>query len=104
MMRQILVDHARAKCAAKRGGAQVRVEFKETLEYSDERAAELVAIDEALNELASFDQQKARVLELRYFGGLAMEEIAEVSGASISTMRRNLRYAEAWLRRELRRP
>jgi RNA polymerase sigma factor (TIGR02999 family) len=104
IMRQILVDHARAKCAVKRGGAQIRVEFNETLEYSDERAADLIALDEALKELAAFDPEKARALELRYFGGLAMEEMAEVLSISISTVRREIRYAEAWLRRELERP
>jgi RNA polymerase sigma-70 factor, ECF subfamily len=103
-MRQILVDHARAKCAVKRGGVQVRIEFKDTLDYSDDRAADLIAFDDALKELAAFDPGKARVLELRYFGGLTMEEMAEVLGVSISTVRRDIRYAEAWLRRELQRP
>jgi RNA polymerase sigma-70 factor, ECF subfamily len=104
IMRQILVDHARAKCAVKRGGVQVRIEFKDTLDYSDDRAADLIAFDDALKELAAFDPGKARVLELRYFGGLTMEEMAEVLGVSISTVRRDIRYAEAWLRRELQRP
>jgi RNA polymerase sigma factor (TIGR02999 family) len=103
IMRQILVDHARARHAAKRGGPQVRVEFIETLEYSDERAADLLALDQALTEMAAFDPGKARALELRYFGGLTMEEMAEVLGVSISTVRRDIRSAEAWLRRELQR-
>jgi RNA polymerase sigma-70 factor (ECF subfamily) len=101
-MRQILVDHARAKCAAKRGGTIVRVEFKDTLDYSDEQAGNLIFLDDALRQLAAFDERKARVLELRYFGGLEMEEIGELLGASASTVRRDVRYAEAWLRRELK--
>jgi RNA polymerase sigma factor (TIGR02999 family) len=102
VMRQILVDHARAKCAAKRGGTIVRVEFKDTLDYSDEQAGNLIFLDDALRQLAAFDERKARVLELRYFGGLEMEEIGELLGASASTVRRDVRYAEAWLRRELK--
>ena len=101
IMRQILVDHARSKAAAKRGGAHARVEFKETLNYSDEKAADLVTLDHALDGLAAFDKRKARTIELRYFGGLSVEETAETLGVSIVTVRRDTRYAEAWLRREL---
>ena len=103
IMRQILVDHARAKCAAKRGGTDVCVEFKDALDYSGEKAADLVALDDALKQLAAFDERKARALELRYFGGLSMEELTEVLGISVATVRREMRYAEAWLRRELQR-
>jgi RNA polymerase sigma factor (TIGR02999 family) len=101
IMRQILVDHARSKVAAKRGGRRVRVEFKETLNYSDERAADLVALDDALQGLAAYDERKARAIELRYFGGLSVEEVAETLGVSVATIGRETRYAEAWLRREL---
>jgi RNA polymerase sigma factor (TIGR02999 family) len=101
IMRQILVDHARTKMAVKRGGARVKVEFKDTLDYTDEKAADLVALDDALKGLAAFDARKARTIELRYFGGLNVEEIAQTLGVSIATVGRETRYAEAWLRREL---
>jgi RNA polymerase sigma factor (TIGR02999 family) len=101
IMRQILVDHARTKVAAKRGGGLVRVDFKDTLNYSDDKAADLVALEDALQGLAAFDERKARTIELRYFGGLSVEETAEALGVSIATIGRETRYAEAWLRREL---
>jgi RNA polymerase sigma factor (TIGR02999 family) len=101
IMRQILVDHARTKMAVKRGGGHAKVEFKDTLNYSDEKAGDLVALDDALRGLAAFDNRKARVIELRYFGGLSVEESAEALGVSIATIGRETRYAEAWLRREL---
>lgn len=101
IMRQILVDHARAKVAAKRGGGRARVDFRDTLNYSDDKAADLVALDDALQGLAAFDQRKARTIELRYFGGLSVEETAEALGVSVATVGRETRYAEAWLRREL---
>jgi RNA polymerase sigma-70 factor (ECF subfamily) len=103
VMRQILVYHARAKVAGKRGGAQVRVEFNEALDYSGETAREVVALDDALKTLSAVDERRARVLELRYFGGLSIEEAAETLGLSTATIGRETRYAEAWLRRELRR-
>jgi RNA polymerase sigma factor (TIGR02999 family) len=101
MMRQILVDHARSKLALKRGGARAKVELKDTLNYCDEKAADLVALDDALQGLAAFDERKARTIELRYFGGLSVEETAETLGVSVATIGRETRYAEAWLRREL---
>jgi RNA polymerase sigma factor (TIGR02999 family) len=101
IMRQILVDHARTKCAAKRGGGRARMEFQESVDYSDEKASDLVDLDDALRALAVFDNRKARTLELRYFGGLSLEETAEVMGISVATVGRETRYAEAWLRREL---
>ncbi len=103
IMRQILVDHARSKVAAKRGGGRAKVEFQETLNYSDEKAADLVALDDALKGLAAVDERKARTIELRYFGGLSTEETAETLGISVATVGRETRYAEAWLRRELQR-
>jgi RNA polymerase sigma factor (TIGR02999 family) len=101
IMRQILVDHARTKCAVKRGGGRARVDFQKLLEYSDEKASDLVELDDALKALAAFDERKARTLELRYFGGLTVQETAEVMGISVPTVGREMRYAEAWLRREL---
>jgi RNA polymerase sigma-70 factor (ECF subfamily) len=101
IMRQILVDHARAKVAAKRGGGAPRVQFTESLSYTDEKAAQVVALDDALHALAEFDDRKARTIELRYFGGLSTEETAEVMGVSVATVGRETRYAEAWLRRKL---
>jgi RNA polymerase sigma factor (TIGR02999 family) len=100
IMRQILVDHARAKIAAKRGGG-ARVEFNESLNYSEGKARDLVALDDALKALAAFDERKARVLELRYFGGLSVEETAEALDLAVASVGRETRKAEAWLRREL---
>jgi RNA polymerase sigma factor (TIGR02999 family) len=101
LMRQVLVEHARRHSAVKRGGQQQKVALDEAVVYSPERAAELVELDEALNRLAAFDERKARVIELRFFGGLSVEETAEALGLSVATVRRELRLAEAWLRREL---
>ena len=101
IMRQVLVDHARTKLAAKRGGNHVRVEFDDSLQYSDSKSSGLVALDDALQALAAFDERKAKTLELRYFGGLNVEETAEVLGTSVATVGRDTRYAEAWLRRKL---
>src|SRR5262249_46193958 len=100
-MRQVLTDHARSKCAAKRGGAVRRVEFSQSLDYSSGKASELVAVDEALQALADFDERKAQAVELRYFGGLSLEETAEAMNVSMATVGREIRYAEAWLRRKL---
>jgi len=101
IMRQILVDHARSKYAAKRGGGGAKVEFQESMEYSDERARDLIALDDALRALNTLDERKARALELRYFGGLSVEETAEVLGVSMATVGREIRFAEAWLRHEM---
>lgn len=101
IMRQILVDHARARCAAKRGGSQVKLEFKDSLQYSDEKASALMALDDALTALNAYDERKAKTIELRYFGGLSVEETAEVLGVSTATVGRDTAIAEAWLRREL---
>jgi RNA polymerase sigma factor (TIGR02999 family) len=101
IMRQILVDHGRTKMAVKRGGGHAKVEFKDTLNYSDEKAADLLALDDALRSLAAIDARKARIMELRYFGGLSVKGTAETLGVSVATIGRETRYAEAWLRREL---
>jgi RNA polymerase sigma-70 factor (ECF subfamily) len=101
VMRQVLVDHARAKIAAKRGGGRVRVTFDEAWNHSDQRARDLVALDDALKALAAYDERKARIIELRYFGGMSVEEAAGALEVSTATIGRETRHAEAWLRREL---
>ncbi|HLL75593.1 MAG TPA: sigma-70 family RNA polymerase sigma factor [Pyrinomonadaceae bacterium] len=102
-MRRILIDHARKQTYAKRGGGALKVALDDAPALTDERAAELVALDEALAGLAKLDERKARVVELRYFGGLGVEEVAEVLGVSVDTVTRDWRRARAWLRRELER-
>ncbi|MCA1816766.1 MAG: sigma-70 family RNA polymerase sigma factor [Acidobacteria bacterium] len=97
LMRRILVDHARARGYRKRGGGARRVPLEDVLEMSDERAAELVALDEALDALARMDERKARVVELRFFGGLEVEETARLLGVSPNTVKRDWRAARAWL-------
>lgn len=101
LMRQILVEHARSHGAAKRGGGAPRLALDEALDCSREQAAALVELDEALTALAEFDERKARIIELRYFGGLSMEETAGVLGLSVATVGREQRLAQAWLHREL---
>jgi len=100
-MRQILVDHARRHQAVKRGGGMQNVSLKESLSFSEERSADLLALDEALNELAAFDPRKCKIIELRFFGGLTVEETAQLLHLSTSTVGRQLRLAEVWLRREM---
>jgi RNA polymerase sigma-70 factor, ECF subfamily len=97
LMRQILVDHARARSAAKRGGGHHKLSLDAGVQYSDDRPEELVALDDALTDLAKLDPRKAKVVELRYFGGLSVEETAEALGVSVATVGRELRFAEAWL-------
>ena len=101
VMRQILVDHARRRNAAKRGGGLPKLPISEDLDYTEERASELVALDDALSTLALEDSQKARLVELRFFGGLTAEESSEVTGLAPQTVYRELRVAQAWLQREL---
>lgn len=102
LMRQILVQHARAHTAAKRGRG-VNFNLEEVLTYSDDNAAEMVALDDALLALAKFDERKARVIELRYFGGLSLTETAAALGLSVATVNNETRLARAWLHRELSR-
>jgi RNA polymerase sigma-70 factor (ECF subfamily) len=97
VMRHILIDHARRRHYAKRGGEASQVQLEDTAAMSQQLAAELVALDEALDELAKLDPRKARVVELRYFGGLSLEETAEVLEISVMTVRRDWRAAKAWL-------
>jgi RNA polymerase sigma factor (TIGR02999 family) len=101
IMRQILIDHARKHRTGKRGEGKKALPLDEAAIFSAERAESLVALDEALERLALLDPLKSRIIELRYFGGLQVEEIGEVEAVSVSTVRRNMRMAEAWLRREL---
>jgi RNA polymerase sigma factor (TIGR02999 family) len=100
-MRRILVDHARARASAKRGGKARRLTLDEALAAPSRHVDDLLVIDEALVRLAGEDPRKSRVVELHFFGGLTYEEIAEVLGVSLSTVRFDMRFAKAWLRREL---
>lgn len=102
-MRRILVDHARARQADKRGGGIEHAEINDDIIASDERGEELIAVDEALERLAEWDPLKSRVIELRFFGGLSIEECAEVMEVSVATVNRHWRMAKAWLHGELTR-
>jgi RNA polymerase sigma factor (TIGR02999 family) len=99
-MRHILIEHARKRAAAKRGSGQRAVTFDEQLS-SGERPEELLALDEALTALAKFDERKARVVELLYFGGLTQDEVARVLEVHINTVGRDLKLAEAWIHRHV---
>lgn len=101
LMRQILVEYARARAAGKRGGAGQKFSLDEALTISGGKAAEFIALDDALRALAKFDKRKVRIIELRYFGGLSLAETAAALGISIPTIGREMRLACAWLRREM---
>lgn len=101
MMRRILVDHARAKFAGKRGGNGNRVSLDSALVYSEQPGEEILAVDEALSKLAEWDPGQAKVVELMFFGGLTTKETAEVMGVSVSTVKRDWSMAKAWLYKEL---
>jgi RNA polymerase sigma factor (TIGR02999 family) len=98
LMRLILVDHARSHHAVKRGGGSNCVTLEEGVAVAPDRAPDVVEMDEALNRLAAVDARKAKVVELRYFGGMSREEIGAVMGLTVPTVKRDLRLAEAWLR------
>jgi RNA polymerase sigma-70 factor, ECF subfamily len=100
LMRQILVDHARKRQAGKRAG--LRVSLEETVSFQPERSRDLVALDSGLRALEKLDPRKCKAVELRYFGGLSMDEIAQALEVSPVTVRRDLRMAEAWLHHEIR--
>jgi len=102
IMRRILVDHARARYARKRGGGDARVTFDEALVVTAEARENFVALDDALEALAKFDERKSRVVELRFFGGLSVEETAAVLKVSVDTVMRDWRLAKAWLQAEMR--
>jgi RNA polymerase sigma-70 factor (ECF subfamily) len=101
MMRRILVDYARSRRYAKRGGGAQKVSFDEMMAVSGGNAASVVAVDEALTTLAGMDERKSKMVELRFFGGLSIEETAEVLGVSTGTIRRDWTLAKAWLQREI---
>jgi RNA polymerase sigma factor (TIGR02999 family) len=102
MMRRILVDHARKRQAAKRDAALVRLSVAERLVPGAEREPDLLALDQAIDALAALDPDQSRVVELRYFGGLTIEETAEVMGISPATVKREWATARLWLKREIR--
>jgi RNA polymerase sigma factor (TIGR02999 family) len=101
IMRHILLDRARRRVAAKRGGTAERVNLDELPDLSGEQAKELIALEDALNVLAENDARKARVVELRFFGGLSVEETAEVLEVSPETVMRDWKFARSWLQSEL---
>ena len=101
LMRRILVDYARSRHAAKRGGFAIKVALDDVV-VSDERATELIALDEALSSLSVIDPQQSRIVELRFFGGLTIEQTAQSVGVSPATVKRDLNVAKAWLHREMR--
>ena len=101
LMRQILVDYARSHGAAKRG-ADCKVDLDTSLVLPQIQSTDVVALDDALNDLATLDEQQGRIVELRFFGGLATEEIAEVLGISPSTVKRDWNVAKAWLTRQMK--
>jgi RNA polymerase sigma factor (TIGR02999 family) len=100
LMRQILVDHARARLAKKRDGG-CRITLAEDVAFADSSEVDVLAVDEALTRLAALDSQQARVVELRYFGGLSVRETSEVLGVSEATVKRDWATARAWLHREI---
>jgi len=102
VMRHVLIDHARRRHYAKHGGDVQRVSLAEAELMSRERARELVELDEALDELAKIDLRKSKVIELRYFGGLGLQETADVLEISMMTVRRDWRAAKAWLFRRMK--
>lgn len=102
LMRQILVDHARARIAKKRDGGY-RITLAEDLAVAEAREVDLLAVNDALNQLAGLDPQQARVVELRYFGGLSIRETSSALGVSEATVKRDWATARAWLRRQIER-
>ena len=102
VMRRILVDHARSRQAAKRGGSAIRLPLEEAMAVLSGQDLDFVALDEALNRLAEIDAQQSQVVELRFFGGLNVEETAEVLQVSPITVMRDWQLAKSWLARELK--
>jgi RNA polymerase sigma factor (TIGR02999 family) len=101
VIRRILVEHARSRKYAKRGGGAQRVSLEEVAIVSQDRSAEVIAVDEALTELEAWDSRKCKIVELRFFGGLSIEETAEALKISTTTVEREWRSAKAWLYREI---
>jgi RNA polymerase sigma factor (TIGR02999 family) len=104
VMRHILVDHARTRNYAKRGGGAPKVALDEATTLTERRAAELIALDDALRGLAKLDERRSQIIELRFFGGLSLDETAEVMNISPSTVQREWRAAKAWLHHTMTNP
>ena len=102
LMRRILIDHARSHTREKRGGEQKKVSLDEVFVFSEQQADELLAVDDSVNRLEKIDPRQARVVELRFFGGLGVEEVAEVLGVSPKTVKRDWSVAKAWLYADLK--
>jgi RNA polymerase sigma factor (TIGR02999 family) len=100
-MRRVLVDHARRHQSLKRGGEAGKISLESAMVAANDRSAELVAVDEALTRLAAVDPQQARIVELRFFGGLTVDETAKLTGISPATVKRDWNVAKAWLTREI---
>jgi RNA polymerase sigma factor (TIGR02999 family) len=103
LMRRILVDHARSRKYAKRGGAQQKLALSEADRFANKQDIDLLALDDALKALATISEQQSRLVELRFFGGLTIEETAEVLGVSHTTVEKDWALSRAWLRREMQR-
>lgn len=103
LMRRVLVDHARRRSARIRGGGETRLALDEALNVAPSREVNLLALDDALTSLAALDPRQSKIVELKYFGGLEIEEIAEVVGISPATVKRDWQWARAWLHREISR-
>jgi RNA polymerase sigma factor (TIGR02999 family) len=101
LMRLILVDHARARRSGKRGGGLLAVPADDVLDLAEHRDLDVIALDDALSALARLDEQQSRIVELRYFGGLSVEETAEALGVSTPTVKRDWAVAKLWMRREI---
>jgi RNA polymerase sigma factor (TIGR02999 family) len=101
LMREVLVDHARSRNYAKRGGDRQKVDIEKVAELAQENSPDLIALDDALKSLASIDERQSRIVELRFFGGLTSEETAEVLGISLRTVEREWNMARAWLSRQM---
>ncbi len=104
VMRRVLIDHARAHKAAKRGGLQQKVPLEDVVLAAEGQPDDLIALDEALDRLAKVDERQSRIVELRYFAGLTVEQTADVLGISPKTVKRDWAVARAWLHRELHNP
>jgi RNA polymerase sigma-70 factor, ECF subfamily len=101
-MRHILVDHARTQAREKRGGGAQKLSFDEAISFSKEKEVDLLSLDEALRDLAEIDEQQGKIVELRFFGGLTVEETAVVLQISPATVKRDWRIAKAWLFKRMR--
>jgi RNA polymerase sigma factor (TIGR02999 family) len=101
VMRRVLIEHARARRADKRGGDALHVTLTEAIPAADSKSIDVLALNEALERLKAFDSRQAQIVELSYFGGLTYPEIGELVGISEASVDRDLRHARAWLRREL---